>query len=225
MASPALADQSITFTGTGTNSDGALSASAAFAVTTGQIRITLSNTLALSSFISSGQTISDLHFTLSNAPGTLLATSTATGQQGNISSTGVVTTVAGNPGRFLGIGGGSFTVSANTVAMEALGGGMPSELITPTPPANNTFPNTNPGITSQNPYTIGPATFVLNLTGVTSLTTVTAASFSFGTNPDAPLIPGTPMNPVPEPSTIAFAISALPLGLGLWLRRRKARLA
>src|SRR5205823_13949993 len=64
------------------------------------------------------------------------------------------------------------------------------------------YPNANNGIINNfDPYTIGPATFTLTLSGVTANTTVTSASFSFGTGPDT-FVPGTPGTtpPVPEPS-------------------------
>ena len=67
---------------------------------------------------------------------------------------------------------------------------------------------------------IGPATFTLSLTGVTSSTRVTAATFSFGTTPDH-FVDGHEQI-VPEPSTLAIAgLGALGL-IGYGLRRRKA---
>ena len=59
------------YLGTGTGSDGSLSASAAFTTGAGFLSVTITNTLAPSQIISAGQTVSDLSFTLSNAPGTL----------------------------------------------------------------------------------------------------------------------------------------------------------
>ena len=70
-----LAAATVTLSGTGTGSDGALGASAAFTTSTGSLTVTLSNTLAANVIRSAGQAVSDLSFTLSNAPGTLGATS------------------------------------------------------------------------------------------------------------------------------------------------------
>src|SRR4051812_29979940 len=104
---PAAHATTITYTTSGTGTDGALSASAAFVTSAGQLQVTLTNTLSASVIQSAGQALSDISFTLSNAPGTLGST-TASGQEGNISSTGVVTYTTGSPGRFIGSGGGTF---------------------------------------------------------------------------------------------------------------------
>jgi hypothetical protein len=78
--------------------------------------------------------------------------------------------------------------------MEALGGGQPSQMILPFVANGGTYPNANSSVDNFNPSTIGAGTFELNFTGITAATTVTAATFSFGTGPDtfitvpAPLI-------------------------------------
>jgi hypothetical protein len=42
-----------------------------------------------------------------------------------------------------------------------------------------------------NPFVVGPETFTFNLSGVTANTTITSATFSFGTGPDTFLtVPG-----------------------------------
>src|SRR5262245_13560757 len=102
-AQPAAA-VSITLTASGTDSDGPLAASAAFTTGNGVLSVTITNTLAASVIRSAGQTVSDLSFTLSNAPGTL-GSVTASGQLANISDSGGVTNVAGSPTRWLGAGG------------------------------------------------------------------------------------------------------------------------
>src|SRR5262245_10600691 len=175
----------ITFTGSGSGSDGAVSASAAFTTSSGQVSVILTNTLGVDVIRSVGQALSDLTFTLSNPAGTL-GTTTATGQQGNIVNLtppagGSVSFVAGSPGRFIGVGGGSLTVNGDTVTLDALGGGQPTELIIPAQVNGGTYANVNPGFDAHNPYTIGPGTFVLHLAGVTADTTINAATFSFGT--------------------------------------------
>ena len=98
---------SITFNASGSGTDVPLSASADFATTSGLLVVTIINHLGASTIISSAQAVSDLSFTLSNAPGTLGAT-TANGTFATFSRTATPTLAAGNPSRWLGVGGGNF---------------------------------------------------------------------------------------------------------------------
>ena len=196
----------ITFTASGSGSDGPLAALAQFTTSAGHIQVVLTNTLAPSQIISAGQALSDISFTLSNTPGTP-GVLTAAGQLGNVNvpGGGVVTYTSGSPVRFIGQGPpppggtGTFTVNnaTNTILMEALGGGQPSQMILPFVANGGTYPNANSSVDNFNPSTIGAGTFELNFltgSGITAATTVTAATFSFGTGPDtfitvpAPLI-------------------------------------
>ncbi len=222
-AAPSAYAAVITFNATGSGSDGALAAQAVFTTSAGHIQVVLSNELGADVIRSVGQSVSDLSFTLSNNAGAV-GTTSASGQQGNISSAGLVTYVSGSPGRFIGVGGGNFTVSGADVTLEAIGGGQPDQLIFPFKANGATYGNTNPGITAHNPYTIGPGTFELDLAGVTAGTTITAATFSFGTGPDTFLTGDCtsgcfPPIRAPEPGSLAMLGGAL-IGFGL-LRRRK----
>ena len=206
IATPLFADQ-ITYTGTGTGSDGSLSASAAFTTSAGQITVSLTNLLAANAIRSAGQALSDISFTLSNSPGTLGSVS-ASGQLGNVSSTGVVTYTSGSPSRWLGVGGGVFSIIGNTITLEVIGGGQPSQMIAPAIANGGTYTNANGGFGNFNPYVIGPATFTISLSGVTANTQVTSATFSFGTGPDT-FLPGTPNSPLttPEPASMLLLAS------------------
>ena len=189
LAAQPAAAVSITFDASGSGTDGPLSASAAFTTSSGMLGVTITNLLSAAAIVSAGQAVSDLSFTLSNAPGTLGFTS-ANGTFATFSGTAFPTFAAGNPTRWLGVGGGDFSISGNTIKMEAIGGGQPSQMILP---SGSSYPAANASITNGmfSPYVDGPAMFTLALSGVTPATTVTAATFSFGTGPDF-FIPGVP---------------------------------
>jgi hypothetical protein len=213
---------SITLNASGSGADGTLAASAAFTTSAGLLSVAITNLLSPTQIVSVGQTVSDLSFILSNAPGNLGAT-TASGQLANISGTGSVTNVSGDPVRWLGQGppppGGTgfFSIVGNTITMEAIGGGQPSQLILP---SSSSFPNANSSITGGqfNPFVVGPATFTLALSGVTAATTITQATFSFGTGPDTFItVPGTIVG-AGLPGLVAACVC---VGLLVLARRRR----
>jgi hypothetical protein len=219
---------SITFvTPSGSTCGGeACAAEATFTTGAGLISVTLTDLLTPAQVRSAGQALSDLSFTLSNTPGTQ-GTLTASGQLANIGAGGTVTDVGGLPVRWIGQGPpppggtGTFTVSGNTILMEAIGGGQPSQMILP---SGGSFTGANASITDGkfSPFVIGPASFTLDFSGVTAATTVTAATFSFGTGPDF-FIPGVP---VPGPivgAGLPGLLAACAVGL-LALARRRRRL-
>jgi len=217
-----------TFMASGTTADGPVAASADFAVSNGQIQITLTNLLSTSQIVSAGQTLSDVRFTLSNSPGTVTSAS-ATGTEAVIGSNGSISSSTPNASipRWVGAGPpppggqGTFTITGNTLFLSTIGGGQPSDLILP---SGTSFPNANSSITNGqfNPFVVGPLTITLGLSGVTSSTTVSNVSLSFGTGPDVEI----PATVVPEPSTLSMAMSMAVgfLGLaGCYSRRRYAR--
>jgi len=230
----------------GSGSDGAVSASATLNVTDGQIIVTLTNTLSNTVFRSPGQGLSDFSFTLNGQPGTFnLGTSHAAGQFGTLSAGNVVTFATGDfrgpmpppcasttyatPQRWLGggsppCGNGTFTVdnTLDTVLLETIGGGQPSEMIAPAIGNGGTYTNGNGGLGNFNAWVIGPGTFTLELSGVTANTIVTAATFSFGTTPDT-FLPGShplPEGETPEPNSLAL-LGFAGLLLGFIARRRQ----
>src|SRR6516165_1543819 len=190
LAVQPAAAASISFSTSSSGFDGPLAASAAFTTSAGLLSVTITNGLSQTQIVRAGQTVSGLSFILSNAPGTL-GTTSASGQLANIGGSGqaFIHNVPGDPVRWLGRGppppGGTgfFSIVGNTITMEAIGGGQPSQMILP---ASTTYPAANASITNGmfSPYVDGPAMFTLALPGVTAATTITSATFSFGTGPE-----------------------------------------
>jgi hypothetical protein len=186
----------VTFTASGTGSDGPLSASAT--ITTGLNSINVSLSSLINNPTSAGQEVSDISFMLSNTPTSLSLTSQG-GALIDIGAGGTVTPVAGSPTHW----GASLTGS--TVLLETAGnaavGGKPIDLIIGTGP----YTNANSSIFEHNPSIDGTGNFTLSALGITANTTVSGIIFSFGTGPDT-FLPGTVMTAVPEVSTWAMML-------------------
>jgi hypothetical protein len=192
----------IQLTGAGTSPDGPVSASATVTTGTNSITVVLNDLLANPTSV--GQTLSDIFLTLSDTPSAVSLTSSA-GTLINIGAGGVVTpdgTVIDHWGTAL-VSGSVHLAAVGTGAP----GGQPHDLIIGPPGAGGVYTAGNASITNGmfSPFISQTGTFVISATGVSAATTVTAASFSFGTGPDF-VTPGTPS--VPEPTTALLLGSA-----------------
>ncbi len=155
------------------------------------------------------QLLSDLDFTLSVAltSGTL---NSSTGQELTVNANGTFTTgsTVSTGWALTSLGGGSFE-------LDVLGTPTaPSHLIIGPSDASNVYSNANGSIAGNaphNPFLNQSVTFDLLIPGVTADTTITGATFSFGTTAGIDVLgsPDPSPSPAPEPATLAL------LGLGL----------
>jgi PEP-CTERM motif len=215
---PSIRASEVTFTASGsaTGGDGPIAAQAVFTTSSGELQVTITNTLSPATIGDAGQSVSDLSFTISNAPGTD-GTNTAAGQLVDVAKGGAVTDESGTPDRWISSTNGGFSISGDTITLEAIGGSQPTQLILPSDGGGG-YPDADGSIyNTHNPYTDGPATFTLDLSGVTSSTTITAATFSFGTSPDT-FLPGV----TPEPASMLLFGTGL-LGIGFLMRKNLSR--
>lgn len=194
----------------GSTTSGPVDASATFTTGSGFVTITLTDLQTNPNDVA--QLISDLEFVLSNGAttGTLFSSS---GQDITVNSDGTFTlggTVAT---------GWSLNSVSGGLQLDALGNGQPKHLIIG-PPGGSTYSNANNSIAGNgphNPFLNQTATFTIDVSGVTAATTITGATFSFGTTEGQYLIPGTSV--VPEPSSLLLIGTGV-LGLAGVLRRK-----
>ena len=197
----------VTPTGSST-SGGAVDASATFTTNDdGTVNITLTDLEANPTDVA--QLISDVDFTFSNGA-TTGALSSGSGQEITVAKNGTFTLGSKVATGWLlndGVAGG--------LQLDVLGGAGPAHLIIGPSGPGDVYSNANGSIAGNkphNPFLDGTATFTLDVPGVTSATTITSATFSFGTT-DGIDVPGTPgtSTSVPEPATYMLFSSALGL--------------
>jgi hypothetical protein len=190
-----------------------VNASATFTTGSGTLQVTLTDLLANPKDV--GQLISDLDFTLSGGQ--------TTGAIGSSSGTKITVNTGGTT--TLGSTGSTGWGLNNNV-----GGGLqltplgfpagPAGLIIGPPGAGGVYTAANGSIAgnpAHNPFLNQTATFTLNIAGVTADSTVTSATFSFGTGADDPDVPGT----VPDGSATVMLLGAALAGMGL-IRKKLA---
>jgi hypothetical protein len=217
---------SITFGGTGSDSDGPLSATIKFTAVAGGIQIVVTNTET--GTIGQGQGVSGFGFSVGGGLGTPTGFTSLSGEQWTNNSGGTAWTLASGTA-FTDSGSGTIDnwafCNGSGVSLSVAGGcssGQPQFLIFP---STGTAGPGNSLVTHCQPCLIGPTTFFLADPGVTASTVLTGkisdVDLSFGTGPDF-VDDTTPLPPVPETSSLISLGSGL-LALGLvafFLRQR-----
>jgi hypothetical protein len=119
------------------------------------------------------------------------------------------------------------TLSGTSGDLDVLGAGGagPAHLIIGPPGTDGTYSDANGSIAGNkphNPFLNQSATFTITGSGITASTTVTAATFSFGTREGANLVPGAV---APEPSSLILSVvGASFVGLIALRQSRRRRL-
>jgi hypothetical protein len=200
-----------------TTGGGPVNATATFTTGSGTLAITLTDLQANPTDVA--QLLSDLEFTLSGGQ--------TTGTLGN--SSGQLINVDGSGHTTLGSTG-----STGWGLKQNVSGGLqldvlsfpagPAHLIIGPPGAGSIYSAANGSIAANgphNPFLNQTATFSLNITGVTVDSTVTGATFSFGTTPGNNVTGLPPRGTVPDGGATVMLLGAALAGLGL-IRRKLA---
>jgi len=202
-----------------TTSGGPVNASATFTTGTNSISVSLSNLQA--NITDVAQALSDLFFTYSgtNLSGQTLTSSSS--QAITVASNGTFSTGATVPAGWV-----LSSPTSNTLLLNDLGAGAagPTHLILGPPGSGGTYSKANGSIAgnpAHNPFLNQTAMFVISLLGITPSTTITSATFSFGTTAGIN-VTGVP-SAVPLPGALPLFASAL-VGLALLGRRRRKAL-
>jgi hypothetical protein len=210
VLSPSYAT-TITYEAVGTLGGLPVEAKATFTTGNGTIDVTIINLQANPTSIT--QNVSDLIFTISTGQtsGSILSSSAlersvasnGTYSDGSVVSSGWALSTVGTDLRLAVTG--TPTSPEHTLIGDPGSAGLYSN-------ANSSIAGSNP----HNPFLTGPLTFALSIPGVTTDSTITAATFSFGTS--TATLPGTTI--IPEPTPILLLGFGL-VGLGLWRRQRR----
>jgi len=193
-----------------------VSATVTFTTSTDDIKISLTNLQNNPTGVI--QNLSDLAFTLDTGQtiGTLLSSSAllrTVNADGTFTNGGTAST------------GWELETSGSGLRLHVLGTPIgPAHTLIGGPDGSNLYSNANGSIAGNgphNPFITGTATFDLQVLGVTTLSLVNSATFSFGTT-EGNNVPGI-RSRVPEPSTLLLLVSGLSIvGAMGWRRRLSA---
>jgi hypothetical protein len=210
--------QSVVDTGTGTSSGYAVSATADFTITAGQIVLTLENTTVHTD--DAGQLLTGIRFNLDPSLATAATLTAATADPRNIADDG---TYSDGPAVSLlntwesSLSHGSYQLDFNPNAEYGIVGAADGETATIAGIYNAN--GSIEGNSGHSPFTAISATFTLSSPDITTTTAISNVTFIYGTQLNT-FVPGQPtqMQAVPEMSTAAFGIAMLGV---LFVARRR----
>jgi hypothetical protein len=195
---------------------GPVDAAAVFVTSTDTLTVTLLNLLSNPKDVA--QNLSDLGFAISSGQTTGTLTDSS-GQELSVYSNGTFTFGSTVPtGWQLDSDGAPFH-------LDLLGTPTRAHTIIGGPGAGGTYSNANGSIArnnAHNPFLNGEATFTLNIPGLTDASSISSASFSFGTTEGADVFPGI-IQSVPEPASIGILAFGMVGLAGCSLPRRFVR--
>jgi hypothetical protein len=209
-----------------TTGGGPVSARADLTTSAGSITLTLTNFQANPTDVS--QLLSDVHFAVGNG-GSLTgsAQTGASSQELTVNGNGTFS-IGANLTTVAAVGWVYTTTSTTDGTLDVLQGpghAGPAHLIIG-PPGGPTYANANGSIAgngAHNPFLNQLASFTITAPNVTSGTTITGVTFSFGTTEGAAEITGVPLVAVPEPGSLALLATAPGILAGYfgWRRRKQ----
>jgi hypothetical protein len=204
-----------------TTGGGPVDASAAFITSAGSLSVTLTNLQPNITDVS--QALSDLSFVFSNGSVPVPQFSSS-GQLITVNSGGTFTTGSTVPTGWALI---PLNAGGTSLEFDALGTPTSPARLIIGPPGGPTYSNANGSIAGNgphNPFLNQLALFTIGNPGITADTTITAATFSFGTTEGAALVPGVPpTSPIPIPGALPlFATGLAGLALLGWRRKKAA---
>ena len=201
-----------------------VSASATFTTSGNTLTITLTDLLANPNNV--GSLLSDLLFTTNGGSLTGATQTAASSSEITVAGDGSFT----GPTPISGVAtvGWPFTVnSATSGTLDVLSGpghAGPAHLIIGPPGPGGTYSNANGSIAGNgphNPFLFESATFTITGAGISADTTITSATFSFGTTAGVN-VPGVA---VPEPNSLVLSLTGMGLAgiIGIYRSRRRGR--